>query len=667
MRLLHLCLFLTAISAASAAPNFVDDVLPIFKEHCLSCHNPDKKKADLDLSTVQGVEIGGSGGSIVKAGVPDTSVLYLVIDHDEDYEPMPPKKPKITEAELQVIHSWIGGGLLETADGKSQLRDVSFDLSAGSTDRPDEPALPTSLPIVPVAKTRAPAPIVALASSPWVNLVATSGHQQVHLYGPTTRAIEAPGFSPLGEADLLSRHEFEEAPAEMQGVLQEGHLGQGLFLQGSEFVDDTVPGTFPNEAGALTLCAWILPDKGSKSPAIWGRNGLHVFLEPRTNGWTLRAAVRSEDNGSMHYGRQGLVPEGKWTHIAMTYDGKEWAFYIGGREVVRQPEQPDHPGLKKDENPFYFGGAGSIPDRLYHGGIDDLRVYRRALSAEEIRKIHHNASPQFGHIGTLPFPEGTVHDLQFSRNGELLVAAGGVGARSGQAVVFDVRTGERKAVIGDEQDVVLCADISSDHKLVAIGTPSKLVKIFSAETGKMLHRIEKHTDWVTALRFRPDGRMLATGDRNGGIHVWEADNGGIVYTLDEHKEKVNALSWRADGQLLASGAEDGKFVLWDMKDGWPTRTGKAHEATAPNRYSRTTGILDLAFSREGGLATVGRDRCLRLWGPDGNALASAENLAALPTRVAWGAEGDLLFTGDLSGRLRVWNSASASRLQSLLP
>ena len=71
----------------TATPNFVDDIQPIFKEHCLGCHNPDKKKADLDLTTVQGVQIGSGGGEAVKAGVPDTSVLYMAMNHHEDSSP----------------------------------------------------------------------------------------------------------------------------------------------------------------------------------------------------------------------------------------------------------------------------------------------------------------------------------------------------------------------------------------------------------------------------------------------------------------------------------------------------------------------------------------------------------------------------------------------------
>ena len=136
----HFFILVGLVAAGEAvyaeSPNFEDHVLPIFKEHCNGCHNPDKFKADLDLTTYAGVLKGSSGGEVVKAGVPDTSWIYETITHAEDVEPMPPKKPKIADAQIEVIHQWIAGGLLEAEGGKSKLRNVSFDLSAGSMERP---------------------------------------------------------------------------------------------------------------------------------------------------------------------------------------------------------------------------------------------------------------------------------------------------------------------------------------------------------------------------------------------------------------------------------------------------------------------------------------------------------------------------------------------------
>lgn len=632
---------LVTLKAASGAPNFEDDVYPVFKKHCLSCHSADKKKADLDLSTVKSIQTGSSGGDIVKAGSPDTSVLFMVMDHHEDFEPMPPRKPKVPDEDLKVVHAWIAGGLIESAGGVSQLRKMNFDLSAGSAQKPVDPAVPVNLPPVPVADTVSPAPIVAMAASPWADVIAASGHEQILLYGKKRAARLEADFVPVADADLLSRKGVDGA----------------IRFEGESLLLDEIPGDFLDGGSGFTISMWIKPDPTMKTQPIFGRESFRLFLEASKTGWKIRGMNRDEANGIVYTGRADGVPRGESTLVTVTCDGKNWEYFYSGKSVIKQPVPETQPGFLKKSKPLFLGGNGIAgPEAGFHGEIEDFRFYRKVLSATEVRGIFQNAQSSFSHIGTLPFPEGAVHDLRFSRNGELLVAAGGKGAYSGKVVIFDVKTGERKAVLGDEQDIVLSADITADHRFVAMGTPANLVKIYSTQSGELLHRIKKHTDWVSTVRFSPDGSQLASGDRNGGIHVWETATGGIVYTLDEHKVKVTALSWRPDGGILASGGEDGKFVLWDMKDGWAIRSAEAHSEKSLSRYTRTTGVLDLDFAKDGRILTAGRDRSLKLWNPDGSKSAEYSGLNELPIKAVFSGDGHHIFSGNLDGSLWIWDT-----------
>ncbi len=263
-------------------------------------------------------------------------------------------------------------------------------------------------------------------------------------------------------------------------------------------------------------------------------------------------------------------------------------------------------------------------------------------------------------IGQLPFPERIPHVLRFSRNGKLLLAAGGRGAASGRVVLFEVTTGKRLGEVGDELDLVLAADISPDHKLVALGGPSKLVKIYDSATGELRQRIKKHTDWVTALEFSPDGHLLASGDRNGGAYVWEAETGGSVFTLGDHRESITDMSWRADSQMLATSSEDGRVILWYAEDGFPTRSINAHAdgaaaARPANPRTRLPGVLSVKYARNGMWATVGRDNTARIWRADGTQLARLTGFADVPTRVVLTHDGQRMIAGDFTGTLRVWS------------
>ncbi len=168
-------------------------------------------------------------------------------------------------------------------------------------------------------------------------------------------------------------------------------------------------------------------------------------------------------------------------------------------------------------------------------GTPDAATDRGEASAEgTATKSLETQTGLFRLAGVLPFPEGTIHDLKFSRNGAILLVAGGRGAHTGRVVLFDVKTGERVAELGDEVDSVLAADVSANHEFVALGGPAKIVKIFSTETGEVGHRIKKHTDWITSMSFSPNGEFLVSGDRSGGVHVWETEKGAGVYSFDEH-------------------------------------------------------------------------------------------------------------------------------------
>src|SRR3954454_4923445 len=45
--------FTASFAFAQEKVNYQNNVLPIFRNICLNCHNPDKKKGGLDLSTFQ--------------------------------------------------------------------------------------------------------------------------------------------------------------------------------------------------------------------------------------------------------------------------------------------------------------------------------------------------------------------------------------------------------------------------------------------------------------------------------------------------------------------------------------------------------------------------------------------------------------------------------------
>ncbi len=258
--------------------------------------------------------------------------------------------------------------------------------------------------------------------------------------------------------------------------------------------------------------------------------------------------------------------------------------------------------------------------------------------------------------GILPFPEGFANSLQFTRNGRYLLAAGGLGAQSGHAVLFDFVTGRRLANVGDEYDAILAADINPEQSIIAIGGPNRLVKGVHVASGETIYTIKKHTDWVTSLAFSPDGVLLADGDRNGGLLVSEAANGGLFYDLRGHTAAVTAVSFRSDSNVLASGSEDGTIRLWNMQDG-----------AAIKNWQHGGRVTDVRYALDGKLVSTGRDHKVKVWDGEGKLLREFEAFPDIALRGTFNDDGTRVIGADWSGQVRVFNATDGARLGELNP
>src|ERR1700674_2842739 len=93
-------------SPADDKITFSDHILPLVEANCAKCHNPDKKKADLDLTSYQGALKGSGSGVVVLSGNPDGSKLWKCLSHAEEPN-MPPNRPKLGDKELDQFKKWI--------------------------------------------------------------------------------------------------------------------------------------------------------------------------------------------------------------------------------------------------------------------------------------------------------------------------------------------------------------------------------------------------------------------------------------------------------------------------------------------------------------------------------------------------------------------------------
>jgi hypothetical protein len=161
----------------------------------------------------------------------------------------------------------------------------------------------------------------------------------------------------------------------------DGRFGKALSFDGTNDQVTIAPSSALNLSGGMTLEAWIKP----------------TTLE----NW--RTVILKENSGTLTYGlfasTDGQVPAGSvftnaeyrasavagvalatWTHIAMSWDGATLKTFIDGAEVASQPAPAP---LLVSNGQVRIGGE-SVRNGWFHGLVDEVRIYSRALSATQI-------------------------------------------------------------------------------------------------------------------------------------------------------------------------------------------------------------------------------------------------------------------------------------------
>jgi hypothetical protein len=168
--------------------------------------------------------------------------------------------------------------------------------------------------------------------------------------------------------------------------VQEG-FGRALSFDG---VDDYVQtASNPIVSDDVTLVVWIYPRviSDGRYHGFVGYQGITVYYRP-FNLWVSPAAglhwwISKSDNTQYH---AGTIPNffdqtNKWYFIAFRKSGNKLDIFKYDQKI----SLPDSPFSDLYKPPYYWIGK---VDNYFNGIIDEVHIYSRALSDDEIKAIY---------------------------------------------------------------------------------------------------------------------------------------------------------------------------------------------------------------------------------------------------------------------------------------
>ena len=241
-----------------------------------------------------------------------------------------------------------------------------------------------------------------------------------------------------------------------------GEVGQGFVFDGANgYVQ--IPDSDALKPANVTVEAWVWLDPSR--PANQGGEQI-VFKKNTWSAWFEGYSLLKEtiDNGNgtysdhfqfvvSRYGDQVIInsktipQRGVWYHVAATYDGNQSVLYVNG---VAEASAMAGFALDYDTTPIYIGTTGTWAPYLnmFAGILDEVSIYNRALSSNEIAAIYSAGSagkcsagtrcdpPPSGIVGWWP-GEGTGNDIIGGDNGVLSNGVAFANGEVGQAFSFD--------------------------------------------------------------------------------------------------------------------------------------------------------------------------------------------------------------------------------------
>ena len=182
--------------------------------------------------------------------------------------------------------------------------------------------------------------------------------------------------------------------AEVQGAtLTEGYDGEAKSAYSLDGTDDYLVIPHSESLSLDTQATFSLWWKHEPQAAQDEYYTLFEKSDPERGGhsrygmWLIgdhvEVCIEAPDNSAQNCLDSTVALGQGWHHLAATFDGAALRIYLDGKPSGERAVTPS--GISQSDFKTFIGTDQYAPEPLYtRGVIDELRIYNRALSAEEI-------------------------------------------------------------------------------------------------------------------------------------------------------------------------------------------------------------------------------------------------------------------------------------------
>lgn len=180
----------------------------------------------------------------------------------------------------------------------------------------------------------------------------------------------------------------------------------------------------PSGYGRFSATAWVKLDAASGSQYIIQQDGTNgkIWLNRYSDG-RLETFL-----GGVGTFSTGTIPVGTWTHVGITYDGATLRLFLNG-------VQDGSRTIALDSEPtggMIFGASKSFGN-LWNGGIDEVSIYNRQLTATEMKDQYNSTWWKFNETSGIVGSDSA----SYSQSTTLTNGASFASGRVGNALYLD--------------------------------------------------------------------------------------------------------------------------------------------------------------------------------------------------------------------------------------